>query len=778
MNIVIPLGGIGKRFLEFSSIPKPFISIFEKEMLRYVLDSLYTIDEDKIFIIYNENTYPCYSSRINSIIQEYTDKVIIPIKIHKQTEGSAETILLGINEIKNYRISENIVCVDCDTFYTIDILNMCRFTEKNSIFYVKNEDSSPIYSYIELDNDRRITDIQEKVKISNYANTGIYFFTNINLLEKYLEIMVDNNMRFKDEYYISCVIKLMLLDDIDFYGIELENKNIFNLGTPQQLTHYMNNTLLFLFDLDGTIVYTDDIYYKVWKVILGNYGIQITKELFEKNIFGNTDENVLKKLSLQNESLENISILKDTLFELYLDEVRVVDGVINFFQKIKEDGHKIAIVTNCNRRNVHKILLNVGLLNHVDHIVIGNECKRSKPFPDPYLKAIDYFNFTPKKSIIFEDSKVGISSAIQTSPRRLIGIQSTYTHEEFREMGLSESIPNYIDMNVEYFKKTIIIENNIKKIVNSENIYIEPKLLCGGYISEIIEIIVDDNKYLVLKQENSSQSFLSEMANNLQLYKKEYYFYEVIYKHIPLSCPKFYGLVYDNNKNVSGILMENLFKKNCIPNLDLNKEDIQISLNIINELIKMHSKFWNNCSFSLQKSIDSKWTLFVKSKWNKFQSKWKSYLTKIQMKKAQFIIDNFQKIEEYFTYSPNLTLCHGDVKSGNIFFTENKEPIFIDWQYIHLGKGVQDIVFFLIESFNIETMKRNKNIFKEYYYDKLTDTLKTPYSREEYEKDFEYSSYYFPFFVAMWFGTMDENELVDKTFPSRFIKRLFEFYFL
>ena len=48
-------------------------------------------------------------------------------------------------------------------------------------------------------------------------------------------------------------------------------------------------------------------------------------------------------------------------------------------------------------------------------------------------------------------------------------------------------------------------------------------------------------------------------------------------------------------------------------------------------------------------------------------------------------------------------------------------PYFIDWQYICIGKGVQDLVFFMIESFEIDTINKYKNIFKYYYYIKLIE---------------------------------------------------------
>jgi thiamine kinase-like enzyme len=129
--------------------------------------------------------------------------------------------------------------------------------------------------------------------------------------------------------------------------------------------------------------------------------------------------------------------------------------------------------------------------------------------------------------------------------------------------------------------------------------------------------------------------------------------------------------------------------------------------------------------------------------------------------------------------STNLTLCHGDIKSANIFYKpigeSLYEPYFIDWQYVIMGKGVQDLVFFMIESFDIGTINKYRNLFKEYYYVKLLEFGVKTYSMEEYKIDFDYSIKYFPFFVAIWFGTLNEDELIDKNFPFFFIQKLFNF---
>jgi len=795
MNIIIPLGGKGERFkTQGYSLPKPLIKIYDKEMIFHVLDNLKIQKNDKIYIIYyNLDDYNFQ----NIILLKYP--TINLIKLNKQTKGATETIFIGLEQIINNTINKKCILLDCDTFYTQDILNMIINIDTNAVFYTINKEINPLYSYIEMDNNSNILKIKEKIKISNNANTGIYYFEDINKLYKYSKYIVDNDIKFNNECYTSCIIDIMIENNHNFIGIELNSNNVFGLGTPTQLNTYINNTYLFLFDLDGTLVLTDDIYFNVWKTILKNYKIELTNEIFKNYIQGNSDGSVLRRIlpNKYKELLNNVSTIKDKLFLENINKIKIIEGSIEFLIAIKNLGHKIAIVTNCNREVAEKILKFVNLHNIIDKLIIGNECIRSKPYPEPYLEAINYFNSTNTKAIIFEDSKTGIQSGKNTFPKCLIGIETLYTNDELLANGVNFSIKNYlnIDINILLNYNNMNIEkikNYIKlTLVKLDITHIEvlDHKLKGGFISDVIGLKIytkDTILDCVLKLENKNETFLSKMANDLGLYEREYYFYDSLSQYIPIKFPEFYGLIKDEYFNNIGLLMCNLITKNYKLNLDLNKESIDVSLKIIENLAILHSKFWNK---DLQKNFkelkknddpmfNPKWNNFINNKWSEFKLKWLTILTVKQIEKVQYIVDNFQSIQNYLSVN-NLTLLHGDVKSANIFYkpiNDNLyEPYFIDWQYICLGKGVQDLVFFMIESFEIETINKYKILFKEYYYLKLLENGVENYLLNEYNKDFEYAIYYFPFFVAIWFGTVNEDELIDKNFPFFFIQRLFNF---
>ena len=123
------------------------------------------------------------------------------------------------------------------------------------------------------------------------------------------------------------------------------------------------------------------------------------------------------------------------------------------------------------------------------------------------------------------------------------------------------------------------LKNNIISSINHcSNVILDNGIMKGGYICDVIKLklIINDlnneSKELncVFKKQNDKESILSFMANQLQLYSNEYYFYESIYPFVKNVCiPKFYGIIKDNSFNSIGILLE-----------DINTKDYHLNLGI------------------------------------------------------------------------------------------------------------------------------------------------------------------------------------------------------
>ena len=793
MNIIIPLGGKGERFYNCGyTQPKPLIKIFEKCMIEYVIDNLIYSSEDKIYIIYNSNldnyNFKKYISNKYNFINL--------IKIN-DTKGAAETLLNGIEYImNNFNYNKKCLILDCDTFYTEDIINIFKNSENNMIFYTKNYDTNPIYSYVKIIDENVIINIKEKEKISDNANTGAYAFNDIQILYKYCKYILDNNITFNNEPYTSCVISEMIKSNILFNGYELQEKCVFSLGTPEALNTYIDNTYAFLFDLDGTLVITDDIYFNVWYNILLKYNIILTDEIFIKNIQGNNDKYVLNTLlSNINISLTELSEIKDKLFIKNINKIKIIDGVHNILNNIKKLGYKICIVTNCNKNVAIEIINYIKIEKLIDFIISTEDCINGKPNSEPYIKAMNKYNIQNNKCFIFEDSKSGLLSGIGANSKLLVGIETIYNNKELLNYGANLTIKNYLNFNINNlflnepsnFNYFINLLKKNSLISNIKNILINIDKLKGGYIADVISfkcITEDDTIYSqILKYENQSNNNLSNIAKKLELYKREYYFYENISNKVNIKIPKFYNLILNENSEYIGIVLENLLDKKYKINLNLNDLSIDVTLNIVNNMAKMHSKFWNKnlkkIFPELKNSNDNIFcpflTEFINERYELFKYKWFSILKLNQIEECDNIFKNFYNIQQKFSLGNNLTFIHGDIKSANIFYDvlNNYEPYFIDWQHCAIGKGVQDLIFFIIESFDIVNIELIFNLATNYYYKKIIEYGITNYSIDEYKNDIYDAICYIPFFTCIWFGTVPQDELIDKNFPYFLISKLF-----
>jgi capsule biosynthesis phosphatase len=294
MIVIIPLGGTGERFKKNNyKEPKALIKVFGQPILFYLLNNIDTKKVDKIIIPYNKE-YSNYNFE-GLLKNKYPLIKFSFLKLQENTRGAAETLNLAL---KNENIYEDkpILCLDGDNFYNIDIIDI--WGGKDGIITFEDVNTDPIYSYVEINENNRITNIKEKTKISNYACSGGYGFSSWKTLLKYTTHVLENNIRDKDEFYTSVVIKEMIKDNITFENIHINKKNWICLGTPIQLRQFyhnfprntFNNKQLIknkriCFDLDNTLV--------TYPKVNGDY---TTVEPITKNInylkylkgFGNT----------------------------------------------------------------------------------------------------------------------------------------------------------------------------------------------------------------------------------------------------------------------------------------------------------------------------------------------------------------------------------------------------------------------------------------------------------------------------------------------------------
>merc|ERR1719388_23906 len=228
-------------------------------------------------------------------------------------------------------------------------------------------------------------------------------------------------------------------------------------GTRTWTTAWLKNAALLL-DIDGTLVLTDDIYFAVFTDLLAPYGYKVDKEFYLKNVHGKVDKDVFKALMPAHygpEELKAVSEKKDALFCAKAKElgVPIIPGLGEALAMAKQHGIRCCAVTNAPRPAgelcIAEIKKQVEAGDIIEDLVIGAECTRAKPFGDPYIEGMKRLGKKPEESIVFEDSRSGITAGKAAGVSAIVGIRSSLDDAKLRAHGATATVKDWQELTPE-----------------------------------------------------------------------------------------------------------------------------------------------------------------------------------------------------------------------------------------------------------------------------------------------------------------------------------------
>ena len=238
MNVLIPMAGAGKRFEEVGySFPKPLIDVNGKPMIQVVVESL-NIDAKYIYVVQKEH-YEKYN--LKHLLNLISPKCEI-IQIDEMTEGAACTTLLADTYIDN---DEPLLIANSDQYLDWN---------SNEFMYSMIADdidggiltftaTHPKWSFAKLDDSGFVERVAEKDPISNIATVGVYFWNRGSDYIKFTKQMIEKDIRTNDEFYVCPVYNEAIEDGKKIKTFHIDRKQMWGLGTPEDLKRYVNEKL-------------------------------------------------------------------------------------------------------------------------------------------------------------------------------------------------------------------------------------------------------------------------------------------------------------------------------------------------------------------------------------------------------------------------------------------------------------------------------------------------------------------------------------------------------
>ena len=173
-----------------------------------------------------------------------------------------------------------------------------------------------------------------------------------------------------------------------------------------------------IFDLDGLLADTEIISLKVYQELLEDFGIPFTEETYSREYSGHREEENVQRFLDTYDLPWNFDQTLEKVYELeariLAKGVNLKKGAKNLLAFLQREGIPIALATSSVESRARMILDSNGILSLFDHLVFAKDVKRSKPYPDIFLKACGDLNVLPENCLVLEDSEAGIEAAYRS----------------------------------------------------------------------------------------------------------------------------------------------------------------------------------------------------------------------------------------------------------------------------------------------------------------------------------------------------------------------------
>ena len=167
------------------------------------------------------------------------------------------------------------------------------------------------------------------------------------------------------------------------------------------------NKQLLLFDFDGVLVDSEDFYCDFWYKSLLNYNFH-----FESSeLLGTSNRHFLNKFKIDEREKQQLLELKLNAERVFYTSQKIYKPLCELLEELK-NYYKMGIVSNNKLSNINRLLYNNDCFDIFQLVISEDTGFVAKPSALGYLSAIDFFKQSKSRTLIIEDSAIGINAAI------------------------------------------------------------------------------------------------------------------------------------------------------------------------------------------------------------------------------------------------------------------------------------------------------------------------------------------------------------------------------
>ena len=170
-----------------------------------------------------------------------------------------------------------------------------------------------------------------------------------------------------------------------------------------------------VFDLDGILANTEDLYEQAGETVLRRRGKTYDADLRER-IMGRPVVDAIQIMidchSLPDTVDDLMRECVDVLQQLMATSLAPMPGAVSFIDDLRAANFPIAVATSATPEYADNVLTRLNLKQQFRFILTAADINHGKPAPDIYLLSADRLGIAPPQMMVLEDSANGCRAAV------------------------------------------------------------------------------------------------------------------------------------------------------------------------------------------------------------------------------------------------------------------------------------------------------------------------------------------------------------------------------
>lgn len=190
-----------------------------------------------------------------------------------------------------------------------------------------------------------------------------------------------------------------------------------------------------IFDWDGVIIDSSSQHEQSWQRLAAQEKRSLPASFFLSS-FGMKNEKIIPELlawTTDPQGIQSLSLRKEAFYREIIarDGIEPLPGVLSFLDQLRSESIPCAIASSTPRENINCVIDNLGIREHFQAIVCGQDVTQGKPNPEVFLLAARKLHEQPQRCVVFEDAHVGIEAAL-AGGMKVIGVATTHPADSLR----------------------------------------------------------------------------------------------------------------------------------------------------------------------------------------------------------------------------------------------------------------------------------------------------------------------------------------------------------